>query len=134
MRSFGDRLANWHAVNFAANATLYLYVYCHRLWVTVTYTTHFSLVQRKLYLASQFARLFISLMNALRYEHGTEIYVLRTCEYDDAQDLIALGGEHTVEILLVVRVSYPTSSNKLNVLVRQTERSNHWRTSILALA
>lgn len=38
----------------------------------------------------------------LNYLHGTEIYVLRACPNDDAADLVAIGGEQSVEVLLVV--------------------------------
>lgn len=37
----------------------------------------------------------------IRYRHGTDIFVLRACMNDDALDLIAFGGEHSVEVLLV---------------------------------
>ena len=38
----------------------------------------------------------------LRYDHGSEIHVVRA-NCDDAPDLIALSGEHSVQVLLVVR-------------------------------
>ncbi|KZP24876.1 hypothetical protein FIBSPDRAFT_1041985 [Athelia psychrophila] len=41
----------------------------------------------------------------LKHNHGSLVYVVRACYNDDAIDLIALGGEHTVEILQVTSSS-----------------------------
>ena len=41
-------------------------------------------------------------MADVRYSHGTEIYVIRACYEEDGVDLLAVGGAHTVEILVVV--------------------------------
>ena len=38
----------------------------------------------------------------VRHSHGTEVHVVRACYEDDAADLIAVGGAHSVEILLLV--------------------------------
>ena len=38
----------------------------------------------------------------IRYNHSTLIHVLRACPNDDATDLLAIGGEHSVDVLLVV--------------------------------
>ncbi|KAK0210490.1 hypothetical protein DFS33DRAFT_296876 [Desarmillaria ectypa] len=35
------------------------------------------------------------------YNHQTIIYVLSACKNDDAGDLVAIGGEHSVQVLLV---------------------------------
>ncbi|KAK0459460.1 uncharacterized protein EV420DRAFT_268163 [Desarmillaria tabescens] len=35
------------------------------------------------------------------YNHQTIIYVLTACKNDDAGDLVAIGGEHSVQVLLV---------------------------------
>lgn len=45
----------------------------------------------------------------VRYSHPTDIFVLRACYYDDAADLIAVGGDHSVEVLLTVSCSLPRS-------------------------
>lgn len=37
----------------------------------------------------------------IRYNHPTLIHVLRACTNDDATDLLAIGGEHSVDVLLV---------------------------------
>lgn len=38
----------------------------------------------------------------INYNHHTTIFVLAACQIDDAADLVAIGGEHSVEILRVV--------------------------------
>ena len=43
-----------------------------------------------------------TLVMDIRYDHPSFIHVLRACQNDDAADLIALGGDHSVDILLVV--------------------------------
>ncbi|KAF4603991.1 hypothetical protein EYR38_004413 [Pleurotus pulmonarius] len=35
----------------------------------------------------------------LRFSHGTNIYVVRPCCNEDASDLVAIGGEHSVQVL-----------------------------------
>ncbi|KAJ7046506.1 hypothetical protein C8F04DRAFT_1060692 [Mycena alexandri] len=40
-------------------------------------------------------------MNQFKFDFGSEIYCLRSAQSDDAADLIALGSNHSVEILLV---------------------------------
>jgi hypothetical protein len=37
-----------------------------------------------------------------QYTHGTDIYSLRVCPFDDGRDLIAIGGNHGADILLIV--------------------------------
>ncbi|TFK26364.1 hypothetical protein FA15DRAFT_667446 [Coprinopsis marcescibilis] len=37
----------------------------------------------------------------LRYTHPTQIYALRPCHNDDARDLVAIGGQHSVQVLLL---------------------------------
>ena len=37
----------------------------------------------------------------LKYNHQTIIYVLNACHNDDAPDLVAIGGEHSVEVIQV---------------------------------
>jgi hypothetical protein len=39
----------------------------------------------------------------LTYQSSTQIYVVRACYNDDATDLVAIGGEHSVEVLQIVR-------------------------------
>lgn len=41
----------------------------------------------------------------LSYSHQTTIYVLQACHTEDAPDLIAIGGEHSVEIVSVSKAS-----------------------------
>ena len=43
----------------------------------------------------------------VRHSHGTEVYVVRACYEDDAADLIAVGGAHSVEVLLLVSAPHP---------------------------
>lgn len=38
----------------------------------------------------------------VEYEHGSDIGVLRACQYPDGANLIALGGRHSVEVIQVV--------------------------------
>ncbi|TFK72577.1 hypothetical protein BDN72DRAFT_815901 [Pluteus cervinus] len=37
----------------------------------------------------------------IQHQHGTDIYVLRACLNDDALGLVAIGGEHSVEVILI---------------------------------
>ncbi|TFY74404.1 hypothetical protein EWM64_g9610 [Hericium alpestre] len=37
----------------------------------------------------------------IRHDHGSLVHVVRACHNDDGYDLIAIGGEHTVEVLLI---------------------------------
>lgn len=48
------------------------------------------------------------------YNHQTVIYVLSACKNDDAGDLIAIGGEHSVQVLLVVSTMIVETSIVLN--------------------
>ncbi|KAF9228051.1 hypothetical protein BS17DRAFT_726849 [Gyrodon lividus] len=34
----------------------------------------------------------------LKIDHGSDVYVIRSCHNEDGSDLLALGGEHSVEI------------------------------------
>nr|VWO99074.1 N/A [Ganoderma boninense] len=47
----------------------------------------------------------------VRHSHGTEVHVVRACHEDDAADLIAVGGAHSVEILLLSESSCKTIAN-----------------------
>ena len=38
----------------------------------------------------------------VNYIHTTSIHVVRACPNDDATDLLAIGGDHSVDVLLVV--------------------------------
>ncbi|KAJ7764487.1 hypothetical protein DFH07DRAFT_867220 [Mycena maculata] len=40
-------------------------------------------------------------MNQFKFDFGSEIYAIRSGKTDDAADLLALGSEHSVEILIV---------------------------------
>jgi hypothetical protein len=37
-----------------------------------------------------------------RYDHGSLVLAVRACSNDDATDLIAIAGEHSVDVLQVV--------------------------------
>lgn len=37
----------------------------------------------------------------IRHDHGSEVQVVRA-NYDDAADLVAVGGMHSVQVLLTV--------------------------------
>ena len=58
----------------------------------------------------------------LEFQHPTDIYSLRPCRNSDAHDLIAIGGEHSVDVLQVVGGSWTrifkvvslTASRRLN--------------------
>ncbi|PIL23681.1 hypothetical protein GSI_13430 [Ganoderma sinense ZZ0214-1] len=47
----------------------------------------------------------------VRHSHGTEVHVVRACYEDDAADLIAVGGAHSVEVLLLSESSCKTIAN-----------------------
>jgi hypothetical protein len=38
----------------------------------------------------------------LRHDHGALIHVVRACDNADAANLIAIGGENSVSVLLIV--------------------------------
>jgi len=42
----------------------------------------------------------------LDFQHPTEIYSIAPCRNNDAQDLIAIGGDHSVDVLRVVGLIY----------------------------
>ncbi|KAI0003316.1 hypothetical protein BJV74DRAFT_793555 [Russula compacta] len=44
-------------------------------------------------------------MMDLRYDHGTLIHVVRACDNADAPDLVAIGGENSVSVLLITDAS-----------------------------
>ena len=41
-------------------------------------------------------------MMDLRHDHGALIHVARACDNADAPDLVAIGGENSVSVLLIV--------------------------------
>ncbi|KAI0747773.1 hypothetical protein C8Q80DRAFT_1168378 [Daedaleopsis nitida] len=47
----------------------------------------------------------------VRHSHGTDVYVVRACYEDDAADLIAVAGAHSVEVLLLSESSCRTIAN-----------------------
>ena len=47
----------------------------------------------------------------LQFDHPTDIHALRPCHVDDARDLVAIGGTHTVEVLSVVRTFFVCSTS-----------------------
>ena len=47
-----------------------------------------------------------ALLMDLRHDHGTLIHVVRACDNADAPDLVAIGGENSVSVLLIVCPSH----------------------------
>jgi hypothetical protein len=52
----------------------------------------------------------------LRHDHGALIHVVRACDNADAPNLIAIGGENSVSVLIIVCaaiffVSHPSVFN-----------------------
>ena len=45
-------------------------------------------------------------MRDFQYNHGSEVQVVRA-NHDEAPDLVAIGGMHSVHVLLTVRVRLP---------------------------
>ncbi|TFK42839.1 WD40-repeat-containing domain protein [Crucibulum laeve] len=37
----------------------------------------------------------------LKYNHGSHVRVIRACQVDDATDLLAVGGDHSIDVLLI---------------------------------
>lgn len=76
----------------------------------------------------------------IRYNHPSFIHVLRACQNDDAADLIALGGDHSVDILLVVSSFFWLPQLISRLTSRQTDSacqlfaSFHIGSNITALA
>lgn len=52
----------------------------------------------------------INIAMDLEFQHPTDIYSLAACRNNDALDLVAIGGDHSVEVVQVVRESQPCSS------------------------
>ena len=42
----------------------------------------------------------------LRHDHGALIHVVRACDNADAPDLVAIGGDNSVSVLLIVRLTH----------------------------
>lgn len=42
----------------------------------------------------------------LKHTHPTQVHILRACTSDDATDLLAIGGDHSVDVLVVVRLFF----------------------------
>ena len=38
----------------------------------------------------------------LRHDHGALIHVVRACDNADASDIVAIGGENSVSVLIIV--------------------------------
>ena len=69
----------------------------------------------------------------VRYSHGTEVYVVRACYEDDAADLIAIGGAHSVEVLLLVSLpprpplrSIQRSPRPVRILLQAHSKLPYW--------
>jgi hypothetical protein len=74
----------------------------------------------------------------LSWNHSSQIYVVASCRNEDS-DLVALGGEHSVEVLVVVRFILLPMSGR-NSIVEQGKTaceliaSFHVGTRITAIA
>ncbi|KZT03433.1 uncharacterized protein LAESUDRAFT_704750 [Laetiporus sulphureus 93-53] len=44
-------------------------------------------------------------MNDMSHTHSSEVHAVRACYFEDGVDLIAIGGTHTVEVLLITATS-----------------------------
>ena len=68
----------------------------------------------------------------LEFVHPTQIYSLRPCRNQDATDLLAVGGEHSVDIVQVVCTLYPAIHPTTKLLGAHSLSSNcflsHWLT------
>lgn len=40
----------------------------------------------------------------LKHTHPTQVHIVRASTCDDATDLVAIGGDHSIDVVLVVRV------------------------------
>lgn len=47
----------------------------------------------------------------IRHNHGSDVYVVRACHHEDGNDLVALGGTHSVQVLLVTPTSCKPIAN-----------------------
>lgn len=54
----------------------------------------------------------------VRHAHDTDIYAVRACPHEDGADLVAIGGAHSVEVLLVVSCGFSLHSPVLNSLTQ----------------
>lgn len=59
----------------------------------------------------------------VRHNHGTDVFVVRACHHDDGADLLALGGTHSVQVLLTVSSTSLASRVRILTLFRQTPTS-----------
>lgn len=87
---------------------------------------------RVLLLSSALSSCFSAKMD-VRHSHGTEVFAVRACYEDDAADLIAVGGAHSVEVLLLVsggRAPARADSSSL-ALPRQKHPAKRSQTSTL---
>lgn len=55
----------------------------------------------------------------IRYSHPTDVFVVRACYYDDATDLVAIGGDHSVEVLLIVSFAFSTREISRTQIIQQ---------------
>ena len=62
-----------------------------------------------------------------KYQHGTDIYVVRACA--DASDLLAIGGDHSVDILTSVRQVYTSEYLQTIIIFFQTSSGCHIQAS-----
>jgi hypothetical protein len=56
----------------------------------------------------------------LAFQHPTDIYSLAPCRNNDAQDLVAIGGDHSVEVVQVVREDATRRYDQLILFFRLT--------------
>jgi len=76
-------------------------------------------------------------MMDLRHDHGALIHVVRASDNADAPDLVAIGGENSVSVLLIVCATYIVGTrlrvhvhpfDACRATLRQTSESSHLST------
>ena len=53
----------------------------------------------------------------IRIDHGSDVYVVRSCYHEDGHDLLAFGGEHSVEVYQIVSKIPCSSAASITKLV-----------------
>lgn len=53
------------------------------------------------------------------HSHPTDVFVVRACYHDDATDLVAIGGDHSVEVLLIVSFAFSIQQVSRTQVIQQ---------------
>lgn len=61
----------------------------------------------------------------LEFNHPTDIYSLRPCRNTDAPDIVAIGGEHSVEVIQVVSIFLHWHKFQLGSLQLESDTACH---------